>query len=198
MDCSLPISSVHGILWARILKWVAMPSSRGSSQPRDQTHISYVSALAGGFFTNSTTCCCSVPQLCTAICDPMTAAYYTSLSFPSLGACSDSCLLSRWCHPTISSSVFPFSCLQSFPASRPFLMSWLFTSGDQSIGASASASVLLMDIQDWFPLGLMGLIPLESKGLSGVFSTVQKHQFFGVQPSLWSNSHICTWLLEKP
>ena len=95
MDCSLPISSVHGILWARILKWVAMPSSRGSSQPRDQTHISYVSALAGGFFTNSTTCCCSVPQLCTAICDPMTAAYYTSLSFPSLGACSDSCLLSR-------------------------------------------------------------------------------------------------------
>ena len=82
---------------------------------------------------------------------------------------------------------------------RVFLMSWLFTSGGQSIGASASASVLPMNIQDWFPLGLTGLICLQSKGLSRVFNTtVRKHQFFDTQPSLWSNSHICAWLLEKP
>ena len=90
------------------------------------------------------------------------------------------------------------SCPQSFPASRSFPMSRLFTSGGQCIGASAS--VLPMNIQDWFPLGLTGLISLLSKGLSRVFSntTVQKHQFFSAQPSLWFNSHICTWLLEKP
>ena len=84
-----------------------------------------------------------------------------------------------------------------FPSSR---MSWLFGSGGQSIGTSASASVLPMNIQDWFPLGLTGLICLQSKGLSRVFfnNTVWKHQFFGAQPSLWSNSHIHTWLLEKP
>ena len=104
---------------------------------------------------------------------------------PSPGACSNSCPLSLWCHPTISSSVIPFSsCPQSFPASGSFLMSWLFVSGGQSIGASAS--VLPMNIQDWFPLGLTGLISLQSKRLSRVFSntTVQKHQFFGTQPSL--------------
>ena len=97
--------------------------------------------------------------------------------------------------------VFPFSsCLQSFPASGSFPMSRLFTSGGQSIGFSASASVLPMNIQDCFPLGLTGLIFLLSKGLSRVFSntTVQKHQFLSAQPSLWSNSHIHTWLLEKP
>ena len=120
---------------------------------------------------------------------------------PSPGACSNSCPLSQWYHPTISSSVIPFSsCLQSFPASGSFLMSQLFESGGQSMGASASTSVLPMKIQDWFPLGLTGLISLQSKGLSRVFSntTVQKHQFFSTQPSLWSNSHIPTWLLEKP
>ena len=110
------------------------------------------------------------------------------------------CPLSRWWHPTISSSVVPFSsCPQSFPASGSFPMSQLFTSGGQSIGASASTSVLSVDIQDWFPLGLTGLISLQSKGLSRVFSNtaVKKHQFFGIQPSLSSNSHIYTWLLEK-
>ena len=110
--------------------------------------------------------------------------------------CSNSCPLSRWCHPAISSSVTPFSsCPQSFPASRTFPMSQLCTLGGQSIGASASASVLPMNIQDWFPLGLTGLISLLSKGLLKVFSstTVQKHQFFTAQPSLWS--HICTWIL---
>ena len=94
----------------------------------------------------------------------------------------NSCPLSRWCHPTISSSVIPFSsCLQSFPASGSFQMSQVFTSGDQSIGVSASASVLPMNIQDWFPLGLTGWISLQSKGLPRVFSntTVQNHQFFG-------------------
>ena len=102
---------------------------------------------------------------------------------------------------TISSSAAPFSsCLQSFPESGSFPTSWLFASGGQRTGASASASALPMNIQGWFPLGLTGLISLLSKGLSKVFSstTVWKHQFFSAQPSLWYNSHICTWLLEKP
>ena len=119
---------------------------------------------------------------------------------PTPKACSNSCPLSRWCHPTISSSVVPFSsCLQSFPASGSFPMSQFFTSGGQSTAASASASVLPMNIQNWSPLGWTGWISLQSKGLSRVFSntTVQKHQFFGAQPSLWSNSHIHTWPVEK-
>ena len=119
---------------------------------------------------------------------------------PSPGACSNSCPSSRWCYPTISSSVIPFSsCLQSFPASGSFLSSQFFASGGQSIGISASASVLPMNIQDWFPLGWTNLISSQYKGLSRVFSntTVQNHQFFGTQPSLWSNSHIHTWLLEN-
>ena len=114
---------------------------------------------------------------------------------------SNSCPLSWWCHPTISSSVVQFSsCLQSFPASGSFPMSHFFTPGGQSIRVSASGSVLPVNIQDWFPLGLTGLMSLQSTGLSRVFSstTIQKHQFFLAQPSLWSNSHINTWLLEKP
>ena len=116
---------------------------------------------------------------------------------PSPGACSNPCPLSRWCHPIISSSVIPL--LQSFPASWCFQMSQFFTSGGQSIGVSASASVPPMNIQDWFPLGWTSWISLQSKGLSRVFSntTVQKHQFFSAQLSLWSNSHIHTWLLEN-
>ena len=108
---------------------------------------------------------------------------------PSPGICSNSCASSQWCHPTISSSFVPFSfCLQSFPASGSFPVSWLFTSGGQSIGASALASVLPMNIQDWFPLGWTGLISFQSKGLSRVFNTtVQKHQFFSAQTSLWFN-----------
>ena len=120
---------------------------------------------------------------------------------PSPRACSNSCPLSQWCHPTISSSVVPFSsCLQSSLASGTFPMSQFFTSGGQNIGASALASILPMNFQDWFPLGLTGLISLLSKGLSRVFynTTVQKHQFFSAQPFLWSNFHIHTWLLEKP
>ena len=120
---------------------------------------------------------------------------------PTPGACSNWCPSSQWWHPTISSSVVPFSsCLQSFPASESFPMSQFFTSSGQSIRASASASVLPMNIQDWFPLGLTGWISLQSKGLSRVFfnTTVQRHQFFGTQLSLYSKSHIHTWLREKP
>ena len=116
------------------------------------------------------------------------------------GACSNSRQLSWWCHPTISSSVIPFSsCPQSFPASVSFQMSQFFASGGQSIGVLTPTSVLPMNIQDWFPLGWTGWISLQSKGLSRVFSNtmVQKHQFFSAQLSLWSNSHIHTWLLEK-
>ena len=106
---------------------------------------------------------------------------------PAPGVYSNSCPLSQWCHPTISSSIFPFSsCLQSCPASGAFLMSQFFTSDGQSIEVSASASVLHVSIQDWFPLGLTGWISLPSKGLSRFFSstTVPKHQFFGAQLSL--------------
>ena len=102
---------------------------------------------------------------------------------PTPGAHPNSYPLSQWCHPTISSSVIPFSCPQSFPASRSFQMSQFFTSGGQNIGVSASTSVLAMNTQDWSPLGWTGWISLPSKGLSRVFSntTVQKHQFFGAQ-----------------
>ena len=114
---------------------------------------------------------------------------------PSPRVCPNSCPLSQWSHPTISSSVVPFSsCLQSFPASGSFPVSQLFPSDGQSIGTSASTSVLPMNIQDWFPLVLTGWISLQSKGLSRIYSntTVQKHQFFCAQPSLWSNSHMST------
>ena len=122
---------------------------------------------------------------------------------PSLspGAWSNSCSLSWWCCPSMSSFVTPFSsCPQSFQASGSFPMSWLFTSGGQSSGASASTSVLPMNIQGLFPLRLTGLISLQSKGLSRVVSstTVSKHQFFSTQPSFWSNSHLHIWLMEKP
>ena len=128
---------------------------------------------------------------------------HTRLPCPSLcpGVCSNSCPLSWWCHPTISSSVALVSFHpQSFSASGFFPMSQFFASGGQSYGASALVSVLPMNIKGWFPLGLTGLISLFSKELSRVFSstTVGKHQFFGAQPSLWSSSHIHTWLLERP
>ena len=121
---------------------------------------------------------------------------------PSLtpGVHPNPCPSSQWCHPTTSSSVSPFSsCPQSFTASGSFQMSQLSTSGGQSTGVSASSSVLLVNIQDW-SLGLTGWISLLSKGLSRIFSntTVQKHQWFSAQPFLLSNSHIYTWLLEKP
>ena len=117
---------------------------------------------------------------------------------PTPRAYSNSCPLTQWYHLTISSSVFPFSsCPQSFPESGSFQMSQFFASGGQRVGVSASASVLPMNIQGWFPLGCTDWISLQSKGLSRVFSnfsTVQKHQFFSAQLSLWSNSYSYTWL----
>ena len=119
---------------------------------------------------------------------------------PTPEVCSNSYLFSWWCHPTISSSVILFSSLQSFPALRSFPMSQFFTSDGQSIGVLASESVLPINIQSWFPLGLTGLNSLLSKGLSRAFcnTTIWKSQFVSTQPSLWSNSYICIWLLEEP
>jgi len=120
---------------------------------------------------------------------------------PSPGACSNSCPLSQWCHPTISSSVIPFSSyLQSFPASETFLMSWIFALGGQSIGASVSLSVLPINIQDWFPLGLTCVIsfsPRDSQE-SSLARQFESINFFGTQPSLWSKPSICLWPLDKP
>ena len=120
---------------------------------------------------------------------------------PTPGVHSNSHPSSRWCHPAISSSVVPFSsCPQSLPASESLPMSQLFAWGGQSPGGSALASFLPKKSQGWSPSEWTGWIALQSKGLSRVFSntTVQKHQFFGAQPSSQSNSHIHTWLLEKP
>ena len=122
-------------------------------------------------------------------------------SSPTPRVHSNSCPSSWWCHPAISSSVIPFSsCPQSLPASGSFPISQLFAWSGQSIGVSALASVLPMNTQDWSPLEWTGWTSLQSKGLSRVFSstTIQKHQFFGVQLSSQSNSHIHTWPLEKP
>ena len=145
-------------------------------------------------------CCCSVTRSCPTRPHGLQQARLPCPS-PFPRDCSNSCPLSQWWHANILSSVVPFSsCLRSFPASGSFPISQFFASGGQSIGTSASASVLSMNIQGWFPLGWTGWIPLQSKGLPRVFSntTVQKHQFLTYQLSLWSNSHIHTWLLEKP
>ena len=143
---------------------------------------------------------CSVAQSCPTLCDPMDCSMPGFPVHYLLEFCSNSCPLSQWCRPTISSSVTPFSCLQSFPSRGSFPMSQLFASGGQSIRASASTSVLPINIQGWFPLGWTGLISLLSKGLSRVFSStaIWRHQFFSTQPSLWSSSHIHTWLQVKP
>ena len=148
---------------------------------------------------NSLCCCC-----CSAVVSGSWQPHglqHARLPCPSLPprVCSHSCPLSQWCHPAMSSSVISFSSYpQSFPASGSFPASQLFTSGGQSIGASASTSVLPVNIQGWFPLALTGLILL-SKGLLRVFSntTAQKHPCIGAQPSLWSSSHIHTWPLGK-
>ena len=143
----------------------------------------------------------SASQSCLTLCDPMD---YSTPGFPVHHQLPEFAQTHvhwvKWCHPTISSSVTPFSsCPQSFPASGSFPMSQLFALDGQRFGASASPSVLLMNTPLGFPSGLTGFISLQSKGLSRVFSstTIWKHQFFSPQPSLWSNSHICTWLLEK-
>ena len=157
--------------------------------------LNRVSCIAGGFFTNWATreawikiSISSVQSLSHVWLLKPHWLRHSRLPCPSPTprACSNSCSSSWWCHPTISSSVVPFSsCLQSFPASGYFPRSQLFTSGGQSTGVWVSASVLPMNIQDWFPFGLTGWISLQSKGLSRVFSntTVQKHQFFSAQLS---------------
>ena len=138
----------------------------------------------------------SVTQSSPTLCEPMDCSKARlPCPSPTPRAYSNSCASSWWCNPTISSSVIPFfSSLQSFPASESFLVSQFFASGSQSIGVSASASVLPMSIQDWFPLGRTGLISFQSKGLSRVLSntTIQKHQCFCVEPSLWFNCHLHT------
>ena len=162
------------ILQARILEWV-FPSL--GYLPRDWTQVS---CIAGGIFTIWSPFYVSVQSLsCVWLLEtPWTATCQASLSIAKSWSLLKLMSIELWCHPTILSSVVPFSCLQSFPARGSFPMNQFFTSGDQSIGASAS--VHSMNIQDWFPLRLTGLISLQSKGLSRVFSntTVQKHQFF--------------------
>ena len=115
-------------------------------------------------------CCCSVPQSCPNICNPMDCSTPDFPLLQSPRACSSPCSLSQWCNPAGSSSVIPFTCLQSFSASGYFSISWVFLSGGESIRASALASVLPMNIQGWFPLGLTSLIIWQSKGLSRAFS----------------------------
>ena len=159
-------------------------------------------ALTGGFLTTGPPV--FVVQLLSHVqlCDPMDCSMP---GFPGLHYLlelgSDSYPFSWWCYLTISPTTALFSFyFQSFSASKSLPVSQLFISDGQSIGISASASVLPMNIQGWFPLGLTGLISLQSKGLSRIFSstTIRKHQFFSTQHSLWSSYYICTWLLEKP
>ena len=216
MDCSPQGSSIHGVLQMRILKWVGMPFLGGSSSPRDWTYVYLVSCTGRQVITSVTweaqcrtswynKIFSSVQFSCSVVSDSLRPHELQHARppcpSPTPGVHPDPCPLSRWCHPAISSSVIPFSfCPQTLPALGSFPMSQLFTSGGQRTGVSALASVLPMNTQDWFPLEWTGWISLQSKGLSRVFSntTVQKHQFFGAQLSLQSNSHIHTWLLEKP
>ena len=145
-------------------------------------------------------CCCSVAKSCPTLCNPMDCSMPGSSVLHYLSEFAQA--YAQWVSDAIqtSHSRSPSSSPLNLSQSESFPRSQLFVSGDQSIGASASASVLPMDIQGWFPLGLTGLISLPSKGLSRAFSstTVWKHQFFGAQPSLWYNSHIHKWLLAKP
>ena len=123
---------------------------------------------------------------------PWTAAHQASPSF--------TISWNHWCYPIMASSVITFFCLQSFPESESFPVSQFFASSGQIIEASSLASLFPMNIKGWFPLGLTGLVSLQSKGLSRIFcsTTVEKHKFFSYEPCLWSNSHLHPWLLEKP
>ena len=184
MDYSLPGSSVHGIFQAGILEWVSMSFSKKEVNYRNKLLLLLLillpyMAISSVQFSRSVVSDSLRPHESQHTRPPCPS--------PTPGVYPNSCPLSRWCHPTISSSVVPFSSYpQSFPTSGSFPMSQLFTSRSQRIGVSASTSVLPMNTQDWSPLGWMGWISLQSKGLSRVFSntTVQKHQFFSAQLSL--------------
>ena len=212
MDCSPSGFSVCGILQARILEWVAMPSSRGSSWPRDQNCVSIKECILLGFvyfFLHTQTHIniyiqfSSVQSLSHVrlFVAPWIAAHQASLSITnsrsSLKLMSIELVMPSshliLCHPFSS-------CPQSLPAAESFPMSQLFAWGGQSTGVSALASFFSKKSQGWSPSEWTGWISLQSKGLSRVFSntTVQKHQLFGAQPSSQSNSHIYTWPLEKP
>ena len=183
MDCSPPGSSVHGIYQARILEWVAISSFMRSFHPRNQTHIPCISPTDKWILYHWATweachinlscyCCCSVAQSCLTLCDPMGCIMP---GFPVLHHLPELAQThAHWVCDAIqpSHSLVPFSsCLQSFPASGSFPMSWLFRSGSQSTGVSTLASVLPMNVQGWFPLRLTGLLSLLSKQLSRVFSS---------------------------
>ena len=208
MDCSLPRSSIHGIFQARVLEWVTISFSRGSSRPRDQTQVSHIVSkmLYRLSHQGSRWAVDRSDQIsCSVVSDSLRPheSQHTRPPCPSPtpGVHSDSHPWSQWCHPAISSFVIPFSsCPQFLPASESFPVSQLFAWGSQSTGVSALASFLPKKSQGWSPSQWTGWISLQSKGLSRVFSntTVQKHQFFGTQPSSQSNSHIHTWPLEKP
>ena len=190
--CNPPGSSAHGIFQARILEWVAISYSRGSSRSTDWTQVSRVSWITRRILYQFSSVQFSRSVVSNSA-TPWIAARQASLSITNSRVHSDSRPSSQWCHPAISSSVVPFSsCPKSLPESGSFPMSELFTWGGQSTGVSASTSVLPMNTQDWSPLERTGWISLQSKGLSRVFcnTTVQKHQFFGAQPSSQSNSHI--------
>ena len=171
----------------------------------DNFYFKYLRYLMNSKVQNITSIFSSVQFSCSVISDalrPLESQHARPpCPSPTPRVHSDSCPSSRWCHPAISSSVVPFSsCPQSLSASGSFPMSQLFAWGGQSIGVSALASVLPMNTQDWSPSKWAGWISLQSKGLSRVFSntTVQRHQFFGAQPSSRSDSHIHTWPQEKP
>ena len=186
------LGSVDSESWTW-LKWLSTHPAHSRDHFKTSTHFKCFNLKALQFSSVTQSCPTLQPhglKHARPPCPSPTPRVYSN-SFP----------LSRWCHPTISSSVIPFtSCLQSFPAPESFQMSQFFTSAGQIIGAAAPTSVLPMNIQDWFPLGWTGWTSLQSKGLSRVFFniTVQKHQFFSTQLSLKSKSHIHTWLLEKP
>ena len=185
---SKPLSNLHSLC---VFHLHLIPQPLTTHPP-----ISVITALS-----KVTCCCCSVTQSCLTLCDPMDCSTPGPCPSPSPKVCLSSCPLHQWCYPAISPSDSLFSfCPQSLPASGTLPMSWLFASGDQNTGASASASVLPMSIPGWFSSRLTGLISLLAKGLSGVFSstTVWRHQFFGALPSLLSSSYHHVWLLGRP
>ena len=211
MDWSPPVSSVHGILQARILEWMAIPFFRWSLLNQGLLHCRWtVYCLRHQrkcillwytiLYINSFLQFSSVAQSCPTLQPHESQHARPPCPSPTPGVHSNSHPSSRWCHPAVSSSVVPFSCPQSLPASESFPLSQLFTWSGQSTGVSALASFLPKKFQGWSPFEWTGWISLLSKGLSRVFSntTVQKHQFFGVQLSSQSNSHIHIWPLKKP